>query len=171
MMKNKLIPLDPILRVFYSASTDDFRPALNYIERGQQMRHPMRTNYFYPLLTNAYIPETSNKWTDADRIRLFRLLDRLAIPIESSTYSRLLQEPFYNFYQKNFQPLLDTLAKEKLTSILDRICRLLLADIQRRTAPVSIVEQIVPHFRLSRVTRQEELGKILFSVITDVANR
>ena len=167
-MQKNLIPLDVILRVLYSAAQYDYRQALDYLERGQAVRHPMRTNYFYPLLLNAYAPETSPNWTDEDRLRLFRLLDRLSIPIESSTYSRLVQQPFHQYYQQNFQPLLTMLAQNNLQVILDRICRLLFADIRRNVLPLNLIEQIAPHFRLQTSTRQEEFARYLFSIMADL---
>ena len=163
MMKKQLAPLDAILRVIYSESNKDLRPVLNYIERGQEFRHPMRTNYFYPLLLNAYSSETSKYWTDQDRLRLFHLLDRLSIPIESLTYSRIIQESFLNYHKGNFQPLFEMLAKDELRSILDRFCRLLLTDIQRQMLPFETIEQIVPYFRLNLATRQNEIIKIFIS--------
>ena len=166
-MQKNLVPLDAILRVFYSVAAGDYRLALDYLERGQAVHHPMRTNYFYPLLLNAYSSATRENWTDTDRLRLFRLLDRLSIPIESSTYSRLIQEPFHQYYQNNFQPLLEMLSKNHLESILDRLCRLLMTDIRRNTVELSVLEQLAPHFRLHARSRQDEFARYLFSMMTD----
>lgn len=169
LTQKNLIPLDAILRSFYNVTENDFRQALDYLERGQQIRHPMRTNYFYPLLLNAFAEETSSRWTDDDRLRLFRLLDRLAIPIESSTYSRLIQQSFHKFYQNDFQSLLKILNENQLQSILDRFCRLLLADIRRGVLPLNTAEQIAPYFRLNLSNRQEEFAKQLFSFMAGLS--
>jgi hypothetical protein len=168
MLQKNLVPLDGILRVLYKTSNGDYRVALDYLERGQELRHPMRTNYFYPLLLNAYSTETSQYWTDDDRLRLFRLLDRLAIPIESSTYSRLLQQSFHQFYQNDFTSLLNMLAKDNLQSINDRICRLLLNDVRRNRLDLNIIQQIAPHFRLHTHARQEEFAKYLFTNMSGI---
>ncbi|CAF0726305.1 unnamed protein product [Adineta ricciae] len=167
MMQKSLVPLDGILRVLYTSSNEDHRLPLSYLERGQELRHPMRTNYFYPLLLKAYSPNTCQNWTDDERLRLYRLLDRLAIPIESLTYSRLLQQSFHQYYQNNFTPLLEMLAQNNLQSILDRMCRLLLIDIRQKTLPLNITQQIAPYFRLNMHRRQEEFSRYLFSVMTD----
>jgi hypothetical protein len=171
MMQKNLIPLDGILRVLYTASNEDYRLALDYLERGQDLHHPMRTNYFYPLLLNVYSSETCQNWTDDDRLRLFRLLDRLTIPIESLTYSRLLQQSFHQYYQNDFHSLLNMLAKNNLQSILDRICRLLLMDIRRNILHLNIIEQIAPYFRLQTRSRQEEFARYLFSMMAGVPTK
>jgi hypothetical protein len=171
MTQKNLVPLDGILRVLYTKLNEDYRLALDYLERGQELRHPMRTNYFYPLLLNAYSSETCQNWTDNDRLRLFRLLNNLSIPIESLTYSRLIQQSFHQYYQNNFNSLLDMLAKNNLNSILDRICRLLLTDIQRNTLHLNIIEQIAPYFRLQTRSRQEEFGRYLFSIMTYISTK
>lgn len=166
MMQKNLIPLDGILRVMYGTPNEDHRLALDYLERGQELRHPMRTNYFYPLLLNAYASQTQQTWTEDDRLRLYRLLERISIPIESSTYSRLLQQPFHQYYQNDFRSLLTMLASNELPSILDRFCRLLLSDIRRNHLAFDVIEQIAPHFRLQTRSRQEELARYLFSTIS-----
>ena len=166
MMQKNLVPLDSLLRVLYTKPTDDHRLALNYLKRGQELRHPMRTNYFYPLLVNAYSSETNSNWTDNDRLQLFSLLNQLSIPIESSTYSRLLQQSFHKFYQKDFQSLLNMLAENNLQSILDRISRILLADVRRNVLSLNVIEQIAPYFRLNTRARQEELARYLFSILS-----
>lgn len=171
MMQKNLVPLDGILRVLYTTSNENYHLALDYLERGQELHHPMRTNYFYPLLLNAYSSETCQNWTDNDRLRLFRLLNRLSIPIESSTYSRLIQQSFHRYYQKNFNSLLNMLAENNLQSILDRICRLLLNDIRRNTLPINTIEQIAPYFRLQTRSRQEEFARYLFSVIAGIPTK
>ena len=166
MMQKTLIPLDGILRVLYTPPNEDHRLALDYLERGQELRHPMRTNYFYPLLLNAYASQTQQTWTEDDRLRLYRLLDRISIPIESSTYSRFLQQPFHQYYQNDFRSLLNMLSSNELPSILDRLCRLLLSDIRRNHLSFEVIEQIAPHFRLQTRSRQEELTRYLFSTIS-----
>ncbi|CAF0909776.1 unnamed protein product [Adineta steineri] len=171
MMQKNLVPLDSILRVLYTTSNEDNRLALNYLERAQELRHPMRTNYFYPLLLNAYSSETSQNWTDDDRLRLFRLLDRLSIPIESSTYSRLIQQSFHQYYKNDFTSLLNMLATNNLQSILDRISRLLLADIRRNILDLNIIQQIAPYFRLQTRTRQEEFARYLFSIMSNISTK
>ena len=167
MMQKNLVPLDGILRVLYTSSNEDHRLPLSYLERGQELRHPMRTNYFYPLLLKAYSPNTCQNWTDDERLRLYRLLDRLAIPIESLTYSRLLQQSFHQYYQNNFTPLLEMLSQNNLQSILDRMCRLLLIDIRQKTLPLNTTQQIAPYFRLNMHRRQEEFSRYLFSIMTE----
>jgi hypothetical protein len=171
LMKKKLIPLDVILRVFYSMPNKNCRQALAYLERAQEARHPMRTNYFYPLLLNVFASETSVDWTDDDRLRLFRLLDRLSISIESLTYIRLIQQPFHQYYQGNYQTLLDILAKENLQSILERFCRLLLMDIRRSTLSLNVAEQVAPYFRLQSASRQDEFARFIFTLLTDLPTR
>lgn len=166
MMQKNLIPLDGILRVLYGTSSDDHRLALDYLERGQELRHPMRTNYFYPLLVNAYASNTQQTWSDDDRLRIYRLLDRISIPIESSTYSRVLQQPFHQYHQNDFRPLLNMLASNELSAILDRVCRLLLSDIRRNHLSFDVIEQIAPYFRLETRSRQEELARYLFSTLS-----
>ena len=167
MMQKNLVPLDSILRVVYSAPNEDHRLALDYLERGQELRHPMRTNYFYPLLLNAYASETRSYWTDEDRLRLYRLLDRIAVPIEPPTYTRLLQQSFHQYYQNDFRPLLNMLANNQLDAILDRLCRLLLTDIRQNRLAFDVLEQVAPYFRLQTRSRREELARYLFSTITD----
>src|SRR5262249_17488807 len=81
MIKKNLIPLDAILRAYYTNSNDDYRLALNYLEQGRIFQHPMRINYFYPLLLNVYSLNTYQNWTDNDRLRLFSLLNHLSIQI------------------------------------------------------------------------------------------
>jgi hypothetical protein len=171
MMQKSLVPLDSILRVLYTSSNEDYRLALDYLERGQEFHHPMRTNYFYPLLLNIYSSETCQNWTDNDRLRLFCLLDRLTIPIESITYSRLIQQSFHQYYQNNFHSLFTMLTKNNLQSILDRICRLLLMDIRRNILQLNIVEQIAPYFRLQTRSRQEEFARYLLSMMTGVSTK
>ncbi len=165
-MQKSLVPLDSILRVLYTSSNDDCHLALDYLERGQELRHPMRTNYFYPLLLNVYSSQTCQNWTDNDRLRLFRLLDRLTIPIESITYTRLIQQPFHQYYQNDFRPLLSMLSENNLKAILDRLCRLLLMDVRRNTVQLNTIEQIAPYFRLQTRSRQEEFGRYVLSMIT-----
>jgi len=171
MMKRNLIPLDGILRALYTTPNEDYRLALNYIERGQELNHPMRTNYFYPLLLNSYSSETCQNWTDDDRLRLFRLLNHLSIPIESITYSRLIQQSFHQYYQNNFNSLLNMLTKNNLQSICDRICRLLLNDIRRNVLNLNIIEQIAPYFRLQTRARQEEFARYLFSAMAGISTK
>jgi hypothetical protein len=171
MMKRNLVPLDGILRVLYTTSNKDCRLALDYIERAQELNHPMRTNYFYPLLLNAYSSETCQNWTDEDRLRLFRLLNRLSIPIESLTYSRLIQQVFHQYYQNNFNSLLNMLTINNLQSIRDRICRLLLTDIRRNILNLNIIEQISPYFCLHTYSRQEEFAKYLFAIMTEISTK
>jgi hypothetical protein len=168
MIQKNLVPLDGILRVLYTTSNEDNRLALDYLERGQELRHIMRTNYFYPLLLNAYSSETCQLWTDNDRLRLFRLLDRLAIPLESSTYSRLIQRSFHQYYQNDFNALFDMLAKNNLQSIIDRLCRLLITDIRRNILDLNVLEQIAPYFRLHTPTRQEEFARSLLLLMTNI---
>ena len=126
--------------------------------------------YFYPLLLNAYSSETSKNWTDNDRLRLFRLLDRLSIPLESSTYFRLIQKSFHQYYKNDFNSLLNTLSNNNLQSILDRVCRLLLTDVRRNLLDLSTIQQIAPHFRLHTRTRQEEFARYLFSTMADTSS-
>jgi hypothetical protein len=171
MMKRNLVPLDGILRVLYTTSNKDCRLALDYIERAQELNHPMRTNYFYPLLLNAYSSETCQNWTDEDRLRLFRLLNRLSIPIESLTYSRLIQQVFHQYYQNNFNSLLNMLTINNLQSIRDRICRLLLTDIRRNILNLNIIEQISPYFSLHTHSRQEEFAKYLFAMMSGISTK
>jgi len=171
MMKRNLVPLDGILRALYTTPNEDYRLALNYIERGQELNHPMRTNYFYPLLLNAYSSETCQYWTDEDRLRLFRLLNRLSIPIESLTYSRLIQQVFHQYYQNNFNSLLNMLTINNLQSIRDRICRLLLTDIRRNILNLNIIEQISPYFSLHTHSRQEEFAKYLFAIMIGISTK
>lgn len=167
MMKKNLLPLDSILRVLYTTSNEDYHLALNYLERGQELNHPMRTNYFYPLLLNIYSTETCQNWSDNDHLRIYTLLNQLSIPIESLTYSRLLQKPFHQYYQNDFTTLLNLLSKNNLQSILDRICRLLLNDIRRNILDMNIVQQIAPHFRLHTRSRQEELARYLYPLLIE----
>ncbi|CAF4575672.1 unnamed protein product [Rotaria sp. Silwood1] len=171
MMEKNLVPLDGILRVLYTTPNENHHLALNYLERGQELNHPMRTNYFYPILLNIYSPKTCQNWTDNDRLRLFRLLDRLSIPIESSTYSRIVQPIFHQYYQNDFNPLLNMLSKNNLQSILDRICRLLLNDIRRNVLQLNIIEQIAPFFRLHTRSRQEEFARYLCSFMTGISTK
>lgn len=171
MMDKNLVPLDGMLRVLYSISNDNHHLALDYLERAQKINHPMRTNYFYPLLLNIYSSKTRQDWTDDDRLRLFRLLDRLSIPIESSTYSRLIQPAFHDYYQNDFTPLLNMLHQNKLQSILDRICRLLLNDIRRNMLGLNIMEQIAPHFRLNTRSRREEFARYLYSIMNNIPTK
>jgi hypothetical protein len=168
-MEKNLVPLDGILRVLYTKPNENYRLALDYLERGQELHHPMRTNYFYPLLLNIYSSETNQNWTDNDRLRLFRLLNQLSIPIESSTYSRLLQQSFHQYYKNDFNSLLTMLANNNLQSILDRICRLLLTDIRRNILHLNILEQIAPYFRLYIRSRQEEFARYLFSIMSGIS--
>ncbi|CAF3583271.1 unnamed protein product [Rotaria sordida] len=171
MMEKNLVPLDGILRVLYTTPNENYHLALNYLERGQELNHPMRTNYFYPILLNIYSLKTCENWTDNDRLRLFRLLDRLSIPIESSTYSKLIQQVFHQYYQNNFNSLLNMLSKNNLQSILDRICRLLLNDIRRNMLHLNVIEQIAPFFRLNTRSRQEEFSRYLFSTMTGISTK
>ncbi|CAF1637026.1 unnamed protein product [Rotaria magnacalcarata] len=171
MMEKKLVPLDGILRVLYTMPNENHQLALDYLERGQKINHPMRTNYFYPLLLNIYSPKTSQDWTDDDRLRLFRLLERLSIPIESSTYSRLIQSAFHQYYQNDFKPLLTMLSKHNLKSILDRICRLLLNDVRRNMLNLGTIEQVVPFFHLSTRSRQEEFARHLFIIMSNMSKK
>lgn len=171
MLKKKLVPLDALLRVLYTRDVPDYHLALDYLERGQELGHPMRTNYFYPLFLAAFrSTNDDDQWTDDARLRLFRLLNRVQIPIESSTYSRFLQQSIHRFYQKNFSALLEMLSSHRLESILDRMCRLFLNDIRRGVLDLKVIEQIVPFFRLQTRSRQEELAKYLFSIITGVTS-
>ncbi|CAF4188355.1 unnamed protein product [Rotaria sp. Silwood2] len=170
-MEKNLVPLDGILRVLYTTPNENYPLALNYLERGQELNHPMRTNYFYPILLNIYSSETCQNWTDNDRLRLFRLLDRLSIPIESLTYSRLIQSIFHQYYQNDFTSLFNMLSKNNLQSILDRICRLLLNDIRRNMLQINVIEQIAPFFRLHVRSRQEEFARYLFSTMTGISTK
>ena len=170
MLQKKLRPLDALLRVTYTRQDPDYQSALHYLERGQAMGHPMRTNYFYPLLLSAFNSTSDERWTDDTRLRLFRLLDRLQIPIESSAYSRFLQNSFHRHYQKDFSSLLETLSSHRLECILDRMCRLFLNDIRRAALELKVTEQIAPFFRLHTRTRQEELAKHFFALLTGVTS-
>ena len=171
MMKKHLIPLDSILRVLYTKPHEDYRLALHYLERGQELHHPMRTNYFYPVLLNMYSSDTCHKWTDDDRLTLFRLLNRLSIAIESRTYVQLIQSSFHQYYQNDFNSLLNMLSKNNLQSILTRICRLLLFDIEQNFLHINIIEQIAPHFCLYLLSRQEEFARFIFSMIDNASTK
>lgn len=156
LMKDKqLIPLDVVLRVLYIHKKDLYHLALDYLEQGEEIHHPIRVNYLYPLFINAH---TSNLWTNDHRLRLYRLLNN---------HSNLLNFPldsFVRYYQNDFHSLFLLLSTNNLHAILDRICRLLLHDIQHHILPISILEQIAPYFHLENQTRQEEFAKYLFAL-------
>jgi hypothetical protein len=160
MIQKQLTPLDVILRVCYTNTNEDYCLALNYLEQGEKLHHPLRINYFYPLLINAYSFQTSQNWSDDNRLRLYRLLNHFSIPIDSLTYSNL----FHQYYQNDYRSLLNLLSRNHLQSILDRVCRLLLHDVRQQILPLNIIEQIAPYFRLHNHTRQEELARSLLSV-------
>ena len=165
MKKKNFIPLDLILRAYYTNKIEDYRAVLDYLEQGKKLNHLMRINYFYPLLLNAY---TNKNWTENDHLRLYRLLNSLSFQIETITYSNLLQQVFHQYYQNDFRSLLNLLSNNNLEAINDRICRLLLHDIQHQILDLNIIEQIAPVFRLQSHTRQEELAKYLFTVMADI---
>lgn len=164
MSQRQLLPLDSILRAFYTSADKDLRLALTYLEQAAKLNHPMRINYFYPLLINAY---TNSSWSETDHLRLYRLLNPIAYQIESSTYVNLFDKYFHEYYQTNFQKLFDTLKDNQLQSMSDRFCRLILRDIKNHVLPLSITEQIAPVFLLHNATRQDELAKCFYSILVE----
>jgi len=165
MVKKNLVPLDSILRVLYTTSIDDYRLALDYLEHGQKLKHSMRANYFYPLLVHTYSNETSQNWSNDERLRLFQLLNQLTTPIESSAYARLFQKSFHQFYENNFQKFFQQLADNKLQTISDRFARLLIIDVQQKSLPLNTIEQIASYFLLNTRTRQEELARYIYQIV------
>ena len=139
MKEKQMNPLDAILRAYYTDINSDYRLALNYLEQGGDN---LRINYLYPLLINAY---SSQYWTDDDRLRLFRLFNRFSIPIDGFICSNY----FHRYYKNDYQSLFNLLSTNHLQSFLDRICRLLLNDIQHKTLPLNIIKQIAPYFRFT----------------------
>lgn len=167
MRKRHFFPLDYILRVVYTNPSIDSRLAFTYLEQGRDCHHPMRVNYFYPLLFQAY---TNSSWSEMDHLRLYKLLNPIAHQIETSTYLILLQEHFHRYYQKNFRGLFSLLKEHQLESLLDRFCRLILHDIKNHVLSFDLLEQIAPMFKLHNQTRQEELAKYFYSILSDSPN-
>ena len=159
MADKQLTPLDAILRVLYIHQKDSNHLALNYLEQGERIHHPIRVNYLYPLFINAH---TSNQWTDDHRLRLYRLLNNHSISMDSQV--------FFRYYQNDFRSLFILLSTNNLHSILDRICCLLLHDIQHYILPINILEQIAPYFHLENHNRQKEFAKYLFNIIAETSN-
>ena len=163
MQKKQFTSLDVVLRVLYIDQTKNCHLALNYLEQGDQFNHIMRTNYFYPLFIHAYSSPTSNQWTDEHRLRFYRLLDKHSIPIDSQVYFHYLRSSFVQYYQNDFRSLFDLLSTHHLHVILDRLCRLLLHDIQ---LPMKIIEQIAPYFHLENPTRRDEFARSLLTMMS-----
>lgn len=157
MKEKQLTPLDAILRVLYIHQKDSNHLALDYLEQGERIHHPIRANYLYPLFINAHAMKTSNQWTDEHRLRLYRLLNNHSISMDSQV--------FFRYYQNDFRSLFTLLSTNNLHSLLDRICRVLLHDI----FPINILEQIAPYFHLENHTRQEEFAKYLFTIIAETS--
>jgi hypothetical protein len=171
MMKKKLTPLDILLRLVYRDNDRNHRVALDCLERGRTMGHVMRINYFYPLLVDAYGKHTHSKWTDDDRRRLFRLLDRSSVRIEFPIYASLVHRLLDDYFNGNVSSLLHILSTNKFEHVLDQLCRLLLLNTRHGNRQWSCIEQVAPFVRLGTRAQLNEFVDYLFSMVADTASK
>ncbi|CAF0853707.1 unnamed protein product [Didymodactylos carnosus] len=167
MMQKSLKPLDTILFAYYQTNASknmDFRQAITFLLSGEELQHPMRTNYFYPLMLDSYY-RNKDKWTDAERLQLFSLIDRQQIPIEGTTYSYHIKEHFHSFYNNDFKHLLTTLNNNNLEYILNKLCRFLINDIQQSMKQLHVLEQVAPFFKLNIQARREEFARVIYQLL------
>jgi hypothetical protein len=79
----------------------------DYTARKQKLYYLMHSNYFYPSILKDYASQIYSNCIDNHHLNWFHLFNHLFVPTVSSTYSNFHQQSFLQYYQNDFNSLIN----------------------------------------------------------------